>query len=428
MIAASVYAALAADAMAARVDYTVDAGVEHNNNVLLTPTDPISQRYTRAGLGFSIAENVSALQLNLSGRAEYRGYRDDVFNDTVDGMLSGRMNWIAIPDRLSFSVQDSLTVQPVDALTPNAPGNRQQVNVLSLGPNLLFNWSPAWHGRAELRYINNNAEITDEFNSKHFALALSATRDLSQVSTLSILAQARRVDFDDDITGRDYRQADLFARYTHDLARLNFAIDAGYSRISYRSSFPRDRTDPLLRADVRWSLASRSTLTASVSSQFSDMSSDALRGISSEMPVTVPDNILTGDSVANASPYVMRGGEIGYEYADVRSHYTIDAIVQKRDYVESNALDQRSRGARLDAEWILRQNLTFGVFATYEKLDFTSLAREDRTLHSGATLRYQMARHWHAGISWQRYTRDSTAFAQDVAQNITYLSISYSNR
>lgn len=428
MIAAGVCAALATDAMAARIDYTVDAGVERNSNVLLTPTDPISQSYVRAGLGFDISENVSALQLSLNGRAEYRGYRDNVFNDTVDGVLTGRLNWVAIPDRLSFSAEDRLTVQPVDALAPNAPGNRQQVNVLSLGPNLLFNWSPAWRGRAELRFIDNNAEITDEFNSQHLALALSATRELTPTSDLSLLAQLRRVDFDDDIAGRDYRQADLFARYTRELARFRFGIDAGYSRINYRGNIIRDRTDPLLRADASWSPTARSSFTARAFNQFSDMSSDALRGISTSAPVAVPNNILTGDSVANASPYVTRGGELEYEFAGVRGHYTLGATAQKRDYVHTNALDQKSRVAHIDAEWDLRQSLSFGVFAMHENVNFTSFTREDQTLRAGATLRYRMSRHWHAGLSWQRYRRDSTALGQDVAQNIAYMSISYSNR
>ena len=129
LIAAAVLATLPGHAQAARVDYTVDLGMERNSNVTMAPVDPIEQRYLRAGVGFSITENVSALQLNLDGRAEYRDYEDDIFADTVDGTLSGRLNWVAIPERLFFLVEDNLTVQPVDSLVPDGPGNRQQVNV-----------------------------------------------------------------------------------------------------------------------------------------------------------------------------------------------------------------------------------------------------------------------------------------------------------
>ena len=126
LIAAAVLATLPGHVLAARVDYTVDLGMERNSNVTMAPVDPIEQRYLRAGVGFSITENISALQLNLDGRAEYRDYEDDIFADTVDGTLSGRLNWVAIPERLFFLVEDNLTVQPVDSLVPDGPGNRQQ--------------------------------------------------------------------------------------------------------------------------------------------------------------------------------------------------------------------------------------------------------------------------------------------------------------
>ena len=70
LIAAAVLATLPGHAQAARVDYTVDLGMERNSNVTMAPVDPIEQRYLRAGVGFSITEGVSALQLNLDGRAE----------------------------------------------------------------------------------------------------------------------------------------------------------------------------------------------------------------------------------------------------------------------------------------------------------------------------------------------------------------------
>ena len=65
VITAATLAGISADAWAARVDYTVDLGVEDNDNVTLAPFDPIQQRYLRAGLGFTVTENLSALQLSL---------------------------------------------------------------------------------------------------------------------------------------------------------------------------------------------------------------------------------------------------------------------------------------------------------------------------------------------------------------------------
>ncbi len=430
-LTAATLAGLSGQALAARIDYSVDVGVEDNDNVTLTPFDPIQQRYMRAGLGFTVNENLSALQLNLDGRAEYRDYRDDVFKDTVDGTLTARANWVAIPERLFVSAEDSLTVQPVDALAPDAPGNRQQVNVFSLGPTFLFNWGRALHGQAELRYINSDAEITDEFNSQRIAAAVRAIKDLSPTSRLSMNVQAQRVDFDDDITARDYDRYDLFARYSRSLAHFELGADLGYSRIAYRRpGEAENRSEPLIRLDAEWNPTSRSRFTVMLSSQFSDTATDALRGVAADAgaPNAVPENVLTGDAVVNASPYEVRGLDLRYDFTSERLNFSVSPYAQKRNYVESDEFDQESRGARVDLHWRLRERLRLSNYATYEKIEYTSLGRDDKTLRLGASLDYAWTRRWSVNLQWERYKRETSEIGQDVRQNIVYLSVAYTNR
>lgn len=424
LVAAAVLATLPGHALAARVDYTVDLGMERNSNVTMAPVDPIEQRYLRAGVGFSITENVSALQLNLDGRAEYRDYEDDIFADTVDGTLSGRLNWVAIPERLFFLVEDNLTVQPVDSLVPDGPGNRQQVNVFSAGPTLLFNWTPSLHGQAELRYVLSDAEVTDEFNSQRLAGAIRTIKELSPTSRVSLNLQAQRVDFDDDIVARDYNRYDLYGRYVRTLANFELGADLGYSRIDYRQG--ESRSEPLMRADAEWNLSPRSQLNIALSSQFSDTATDALTGIQSE--ATIPENVLTGDAVVNASPYEVRGIDLGYRFTGTRLNLSVAPYAQKRDYVDSDEFDQKTRGARFDLYWLVRRSLTLGTYATWERLDYTQLGREDETSRVGASLAYHWAPRWTARLHAERYKRDSTDAGQDVSQNIVYLSVAYSNR
>ena len=423
-LTASVLAAFSGHAVAARVDYTVDLGMERNSNVTMAPSDPIEQRYLRAGLGFSITENISALQLNLDGRAEYRDYEDDIFADTVDGTLSGRLNWVAIPERLFFLAEDNLTVQPVDSLVPDGPGNRQQVNVFSIGPTLLFNGTSSRHGQAELRYVDSDAEVTEEFNSQRLAAAVRTIKELGPTSRVSLNVQAQRVDFDDDIVARDYDRYDVYGRYVRELANFQLGADVGYSRIDYRQG--ESRSEPLLRADAEWTLSPRSQLTAVVSSQFSDTATDALAGIQSES--TVPANVLTGDAVVNASPYEVRSLDLGYSFTGTRLNFSLAPFVQKRDYVDSDEFDQKTRGARFDLHWLMRRGLSLGGYATWERLDYTQLGREDKTTRVGASLEYQWVRRWSVRLNAERYKRESTDLNQDVAQNIVYLSVAYSNR
>lgn len=424
VIACAILATLPGTAFAARVDYNIDMGVEWNDNVALTSLDPIDQRYLRSGLGFTFTETNSMVQASVDGRIEYYNYGDDIFSDTVDGTLNGRVNWIIIPQRLFFLAENDLSVQPVDALVPDAPGNRQQVNVFSMGPTLLVNFSPTLQGQGELRYVNSDAEITDEFNSQRIAMALRTIKEFSPVSRVSLNAQAQRVDFDDDIVARDYNRYDIFGRYSHTLAQFELGTDLGYSRLDYRVG--ETRSEPLIRLDAEWNPSPNHSFGIAAASEFSDTATDALSGIQADP--TLPENVLTGDAVVNASPYVVRSFDFSYAYTNTRMTFSVTPYLQNRDYVDSDEFDQESQGARADLSWLIRPRLSSGAYATYESIDYTQLDRTDDTTRLGASLRYQWAVRWSSELQWERYRRESTEIGQTVSQNIVYLSISYSNR
>jgi len=77
---------------------------------------------------------------------------------------------------------------------------------------------------------------------------------------------------------------------------------------------------------------------------------------------------------------------------------------------------------------LVRRSLRAGAYATHESIDYTQLGRTDDTTRLGAVLRYQWAPRWSSALQWERYRRESTAVGETVAQNIVYLSISYTNR
>jgi hypothetical protein len=424
-VAASLLLALAASpAAAVRIDYAIDIGVEHTDNVALTPGDGISQNIFRPGLGFSIVEDSASLQASVTGRAEYRHYLDDAFADSLDGTLAARVNWIALPERLSFTVEDTLGLQSINTLAPDSPANRQQTNVFSLGPNLLFDINPTLRGQFELRYIDSHAEETEAFNSSRLSAALRAVKELSVNSRLSGNLQSQTVDFDDDAAARDYDRHDLFARYAQTLSRFDLGFDAGLTRIVYERGIDRGRTEPLLRADIGWRPSASSTLTLLLSKQFSDAATDALTGADPGV-VTIPGSVPIGSAVINASAFEERRVALDYAYAGSRALFTLSPYVSRLDFVDSSEFDQDTRGLRTDLSWRLRPDLTLGGYAATAGIDYRRLDREDDTNQYGLYLRRQWARHWSARLELSRYERDSTEPGQDASQNVIYLSATY---
>lgn len=423
------FAATPQAAHALRVDYAIDLIVERNDNLLLTADDPIALTIVRPGLGFDVRHDSSTLQTRISGRAEYRRYGDDRFGDVVDGTVDARVNWVVVPERLNFTVVDSLTLQPVDTLAADTPGNRQQVNVLSAGPSLSFEWGDGWRGSTELRYVRSEAEISDEFNSQRIDLALRATRRLAPTSRLAFNLQTQQVDFEQDVIARDYTRSEFFARYSRTLNRLDVAIDAGYSHLDYKRDLPGfagARSDPMLRTELTWRPNDSHRFEARLSSAFSDVASDSLASVGED--TGLPTEVVTGDTVVNASPFLERRLETEYAYTSTRWTASITPYVDRLRYDDTDTFDQNGFGAGLEISWRARRNLMLGFSSALDRNDYVNLDRQDETRRYAGYARLDWTRHWSAMLTLAHYARESTAAGQDADQNAIGLTISYSNR
>ena len=428
-IAAVLGAATPRDAHALRINYALDFNAEHNDNLLLTPTDPLATTLLRPGLGVEVLHDTSVLQMHLSGRAEYRHYDRGGLQDGIDGTFSGRVNWVAIPERLSFSVVDQLTLQPVDALAADAPGNRQQVNVLSAGPTLQFEWGDDWRGSAELRWVRSEAEITDAFNSRRTDLALRATRRLSPGSRFSFNLQHQQVAFDSEAVARDYDRTQVFARWTRTLNRVDMAVDLGYSRLDYRRALPGfadGRSDPMFRASATWRPNDAHRFDLSYSSQFSDVASDALAGVETiEAP---PAGVQTGDTVVNASPFLERRLEGEYTWTATRWTFSASPFLDRLRYQDTDQFDQNGYGLGVEASWRARRDLRIGFTGALDHNRYVNLDRDDETRRYSLNARYHWVRHWSGVFTLARYERRSSAPGQRADQNVVSLALTYQNR
>lgn len=429
LIGASILFAAPQPAYALRINYAIDLNAEHNSNVLLTRDDPIALAIAGSGIGFGITHDTSTLQARISGRAEYRNYNNSRFGSTIDTMLTGRVNWFAIPDRLSFSIVDSLGLQPINRLGPDVPDNRQQVNTISAGPLLRFNLGASWHGATELRYVRSEAEIADQFNSNRVDLAIRATKPLSATSNLLFDAQTQQVDFDNNTTARDYTRTEVFARYSRKRSRLTFLIDLGHSRLDYwrdRPGLINRRTDPLFRTELTWQPNTNNRLYARMYSQFTDAPTDSLANIGegTELPLA----IVPGDMVVNASPFLQRQLKTEYTFTTARWTLAMSPYFDRRRYEDDSTFDQNDYGTDIEASWRGRHNLEFGLTGSLNHTDYVNLDRQDINRHYSGFIRYESTKRWISTISFAHYERDSTTADQNVSQNNIGLAIRYRNR
>ncbi|MET0892719.1 MAG: hypothetical protein ABWY01_04025, partial [Pseudoxanthomonas sp.] len=253
-------AAIPGMALAAPINYELGVGLLRSDNIGLVETDPQSETVLMPQLRFGIEQAGTRLKLNATGQVQYLDYVDNTFDDDFRGALSSQALWMMIPDRLEWTIEDYLSLQPVDSLASFSPGNQQQTNVFVTGPTLYVRAAEATRGQVDARYTHSYAEESDTFNSDRFGIAMRLLHDLTPTRTVSANLEAVDVDYEDVAPEANYTRYDLFGRYVGQLRDLEMRFDLGYSKLKY-GGVRKDESLPLVRAGFNWQLSPRSALT-----------------------------------------------------------------------------------------------------------------------------------------------------------------------
>lgn len=410
-------------AHAARFEYEVGVGVAHNSNVNLGEEFPISANYIEPTFGFTFHEDGAEVQANVGGLLQYRDYLSGPYASLFRNMVDGRVNWVAIPDRLYFTVEDVLGLQPIDELAADTPNNEQQTNVFAIGPTFAFRMGPTVRGQAELRYINSYAEQTADFNSQRLNGALRAIKDLDPTSTISVNLSDQYVNLTDAAAGPDYQIYRLYGRYTRVLAQLDLGVDLGYSWIDYASAQSEDRSAPLGQINLAWHATDRSSITVNGAYEYSDAASDML--LATDITSAIPTSIIVGDTTSSSQPYLEKDLGVGYKYQGARATFHVEPYVRTLDYVNDTTLNQSGLGVLLGFSWLLQPKMSAGIDVSAENVDYDTIDRTDKDTTIGVFLTRQWTPHWSWRAQLTYYDRNSTAPGQSANQNIALFSVSY---
>ncbi|GGK08924.1 hypothetical protein [Luteimonas terricola] len=423
-LCAALLAAAPFHADAFRIDYVVDLGIEHDDNVLMSAIDPADSNALRAGFGFVVSEETSTVQANFGGRFEYWNYVDGPQSNAFDTSLAGRLNWFFIPEKLSFTIEDSLEMRPIDRFAPDTVDNRQRVNVLALGPNVQFNWSRSVDGRFELRWIDSRAEEADDLESQRLSAALHAIRILDSTSSLSLSLRGQDVDYKHDLTARDHRRYDGYLSYDRQLARLGFGLVAGYTWADYADGS--SISHPLIRARAEWAVSARNSLSLGVAHQLTDSSDSAIAGITAA--TSVPDRLSTASVSLNSSIYEEDRIELNWTYLHDRLGFTFGPYYERIDFLDATAFDETRRGVLMQLSYRLAPTWDLRTYADVARSDFRDLDLRTEDTRFGFGLHKTWSRHWSSALDYAHYRREANGPFGDSRQNIWYLSVTYRNR
>lgn len=412
------------NAGAVRIDYVVDGGIEHDDNVLMSSTDAEDSNALRAGFGFVLSEETSTVQANVGGRLEYWNYLDGPQSNAFEGSLTGRVDRWIVPQVFSFTVEDSLEMRPIDRFSADTADNRQRVNVLSLGPNLQFNWSQGVRGRAELRWIDTRAAETDDIESQRIAATLHAIRELAPTRVLSFSARGQEVDYEHERIARDHRRYDASMRYDLELRRLGLGLVAGYTWVDYADGS--SASHPLLRGWVNWVIGPRNMVALEAAHQMTDASESALAGITEVS--SVPDRISTTSIAVNPSIYEEDRVELHWTHHRERVHFTLGSYYERVDFLDATAFDETRRGLLGQVTYRLAPGWDLRSYADVARSEFPDLGVRSNDRRYGLGISRAWSRHWSSALHYMHYRRSQDGAFGEARQNVWYLTMTYRNR
>ena len=411
--------------------WTLEAGIEHDTNLNRSETNPIGETVLVPRASFTFDQSGSTLQAHAIGEIEYINYLEGDFDNELRGALAGSLNWNIVPQRLALAVVDTSTVQPVNILVNNGPGNFQQINVFSIGPVLSFRMGGTWHGQLEAHYINTLASQSKAFDTDREMGAFRVIDDLNATDQISANFEAEHVHLQnpDPALGPVADGYDDYAAYVHYLSQLrDVTVDLtlGGSRYSFGNGFA-DESGVLARARATWQIGQHNSLSIGGARQPTDAAADLLlypdqlNGFKD----MAPGNLGVGNAVVTPDVYRERLVNANYGWQGDRLQVSVGPYYRRVSYLGDATLDRNERGAGLDASWRLTPVMTLAFSAGAARVRFTTIDRRDTGYGFGPSLTDQLSPHWSWRADLIHRHLDSTEVGRSYTDNVAFFSLAY---
>lgn len=413
--------ALACPAQSLRLDYEVGASYTHSDNINLSETAPDSETVLSPELRFTATQSGSRVQLQARGIMQYLAYSSDAYDDDFAGEFAGRINWVLLPERISFVVEDVLARQAVNPAGGFTPDNQEQINVFVAGPSFFARFGDAMRGQLDLRYSDTYAEENQSFNGNRYNAALRLFRELGALDWVSLNAEATKAEFDIDTGAPDYRRYDAYLGYRRELQKYTFETALGYSRLEADGE-EGHASSPLARVALEWMAAPRSTLSAGANYGFGDTASDLIAlGERPEVPIGAgTNNVAAGPDV-----YRERRLEVGYRFEGERLGFEVRPYYERFDYVSGLSQDVEARGASAGIDYRLMPRTTLSLTGAQQSRELLDGTQDDDDSVLRLGLEHEFTRHWRGMVAVQRRERDSSIVGQSYEENQAMLSVTW---
>lgn len=411
-------AAFVAQTQAANLNYEVNLGGGHSDNILRTPTNERGEDIASAGLQFSFDQQSNKLQADVIGDFAYYDYRDDTFDSEVIGNLSGGAVFTLVPEHFQWMASDNFGQVLTDPFAPATPANSENINYFTTGPDVSFDLGSVTRLRLGGRYTDTRYEESP-LDSHGASVQLGLARLLSGASSVSLNVRALQESYDEDALNGDYKQNDAFVSYEAQGARTNLSVDLGYSELD-RDASPDKEGGLLLRLDVARRISGYSVITLDAGEEFSS-SGSAFAAAQSFGGVDL--NATPGRQTVQ--PFTNKYGTLGWSFNRNRTTFSLDGSYSERSYDHDPTLDQTFKIFTLQVSRELSQRTSLGIAATRTNAQFEQTAADYDETTASLSFSWRLTQRVTLRVSYDYFDRSSDSPLSEYTENRYWLTIGY---
>jgi hypothetical protein len=420
---------LASSAHAGQLGFGIGYIGEYTDNMQRLPANPQEEWTNSVSAGVAYRDDSPELAANVRAQVEHRDYTREIYPDETVGYLASAAVWTVVPRRLQWAFVDRLDQLPQSATSAFTPANRDTVNVIETGPDVLVSLNPV-----DVLVLGARAGNTwmKEGDADHdrFAAIFRWRHQIDATSQFSLNLQGQKIAYTDapatPTDRQDYLREDLYLRYDRRQPWSRLVLDLGGTRIMPEDGVE-DLHEPLLRLNLARRLSSDSAVGLSLGHETMEVGTALLAGVADptlpepiSAPVAVPADLAAGDV------FVSRHGEVFYNRSGPYVGVRADAFQRDLDY-QTLLPDRIETGARLQVAYNFTPTLTAGAYGGALKTEYQEVGRLDRDVSYGVVLTYRLSTALTLGLEGSHTERVSSDPLADYQETHGLVRFMYSS-
>ena len=409
------------DVYAYSLGYLAEISAEYTDNIGRVREDPESEITQIISGGLVFLESSEKVDVNFDLTIRNLDYKNDLADDQTIYELASNGEWRISQDVLTIRYDDTFDRVRIDSTGSETPGNQEDVNIFSIGPELQIQLGSSNEFITEYRYLNNYYEVSDA-DSEGSTGAARLQHQSVPGTIYSINYFETRLNYQDSEFAQDYIERSFLLGFEKETGTSQLILGIGQSFLQSEGSEESGTTTGALRyernatPEARWIVGytrAYANSTNLISGGYGSTSGAYGSSIATEAgTVFIIDRVSLGigrENISQVQLLELYGAKIDYE-----NEGDIDDIY-----------DRNIAGLRIGIRENFTQDMSLLVGGTYEGTNFVDIPRQDRDAAVEVRYDYEFQRNIFLRLSYTRDARESTLPSVEYLGNTYWLSLAY---